>query len=303
LGLGGASLGALALPGCREPIQPVELQPATDLLDMVVVSGGGPAENTLRALRELGGIQRFVSRGDVVTIKPNFYMGHPADYGTTTDPEVVRVVCEQCLAAGARRIVLVDKFTRKTLFDDDALGISRMMADLQHTTYARLADERLFRDLDLGRRFELERIGVARLAYECDVLINLPVGKSHGSVGVSFALKNLMGLIQEPEAWHSEYDLHRAIADFGEHFRPALTLVDLTRGLLTGGPNWGGEVGDLRTVVAGIDPVAIDACCTGLAAWNGQQVKPEEVAYLRHAAELGAGSLDWERSYHKVVRL
>jgi uncharacterized protein (DUF362 family) len=303
LGLGGLSLGGVGLPACGRPEAPAEVTAATGWNDLAVVSGGDAGTMVRRAIASLGGIRRFVTRGAIVTLKPNFYMGQPAAFATTTDPAVVRAVCEECLAAGARRIVMLDKCARKTVFDDDALGIEAMLGDLQHTYYALLSEGRLYRDLELGRRFELGRIGVARQAYECDVLINVPVAKSHNATGVTFGIKNLMGLVEKPELWHSEQDLHRAIADFGEHLRPALTVVDATRGLLTGGPGWGGEVGDLKTIVAGVDPVAVDACTLGLSPWNGRRYEPSEVAYLKHAAELGAGTLDWKSLTHEVVSL
>jgi uncharacterized protein (DUF362 family) len=296
-------LGALALPGCSRPAPTRD--PATVLghHDLALVTGDDPVANVRRAIAELGGIERFVSRGDIVTIKPNFYYGHPAWFATTTDPAVVRTVCELCLNAGAKRILMLDMYMRRTISDEDGVGIKRLTSTLQDTYFALLADDRLYRDLDLKGRFELGKIGVARAVYECDAFINIPVAKSHGAARVTFGLKNLMGLIQDPEEWHDRYDLQRAIADFGESLRPTLTVVDATRGLLTGGPGWGGLVGDLRTIVAGVDPVAIDACCAGLAPWNGEDCAATCVPHIRHAAQLGAGTLDWRSLSHKVVTL
>ena len=41
------------------------------------------------------------------------------------------------------------------------------------------------------------------LAHTCDAVINLPVLKDHGIVGVTLALKNLFGAIHNPNKYHT----------------------------------------------------------------------------------------------------
>lgn len=43
------------------------------------------------------------------------------------------------------------------------------------------------------------------------VLINVPVAKSHSATGVSFGMKNLMGLVWDRTYFHSGINIHQAI--------------------------------------------------------------------------------------------
>jgi hypothetical protein len=51
-------------------------------------------------------------------------------------------------------------------------------------------------------------------------------------------------------------------------------------------------VDSLDGVVAGIDPVAVDAYGVGLSTWNGQTLRPDQVSYIRNAERHGLGTSD-----------
>jgi uncharacterized protein (DUF362 family) len=51
---------------------------------------------------------RFISRGDVVCIKPNVGFDRGPALGSTTNPVVVRAVIRLCREAGAKRIIVAD---------------------------------------------------------------------------------------------------------------------------------------------------------------------------------------------------
>ena len=57
--------------------------------DLAVVHGSSPAAGVRTALEALGGIRRFVSRGDVVVVKPNIGWDRTPEYAANTNPEVV----------------------------------------------------------------------------------------------------------------------------------------------------------------------------------------------------------------------
>src|SRR5512137_611817 len=78
----GVALGLSASPTFLE---------AGDDYDLVVVSGDpGPA--TRKALEGLGGISRFVKKGQSVILKPNMSFANSPDRGSTTHPVVVTTV-------------------------------------------------------------------------------------------------------------------------------------------------------------------------------------------------------------------
>ena len=83
--------------------------PADEALpEMVVIQGEDPARMARRAIEELGGIHRFISRGDVVVIKPNVAWDRTAEQAANTNPLVVAEVSRLCLEAGARRAIVTD---------------------------------------------------------------------------------------------------------------------------------------------------------------------------------------------------
>ena len=64
---------------------------------------------TRRAVAAIGGIERFVSNGDNVIIKPNICTDYYTyEYAATTNPEVVAALVQLCLGAGAKRVRVMD---------------------------------------------------------------------------------------------------------------------------------------------------------------------------------------------------
>ncbi len=123
---------------------------------------------------------------------------------------------------------------------------------------------------------------------EADKIINVPIAKHHSLCRLTMGMKNWLGA-----AGGSRNQLHQkldeAMVDFAAFFKPALTVLDAYRILVRNGPQ-GGRVTDTqlkKTVIAGIDPVAIDAM--GAAFFD---IKPEELLYLKLARERGLGTYD-----------
>ncbi len=127
---------------------------------------------------------------------------------------------------------------------------------------------------------------------EADTIINVPVAKSHSGARISFGMKGWMGVVKNRKPWHMFLDLHQSIADISVFIKPKLTILDATRALVTGGPGGPGEVAQLQTIVAGTDPVAVDAYGVTLAPWGGKGYKIEDIPHIVKAAELGVGRLD-----------
>ena len=62
-----------------------------------------------RALDEMGGVERhFITKGDVVVVKPNVAFDKNPDLAATTQPDTVSAVVKLCLGAGARKVIVAD---------------------------------------------------------------------------------------------------------------------------------------------------------------------------------------------------
>jgi uncharacterized protein (DUF362 family) len=265
--------------------------PPVPLPDIVRVKGS-PAEAVQKALDALGGIARFVQPGQVVLLKPNLGFATPPEWGATTNPQVVVAVAQACLQAGARRLLVVDHTIAPSDRCFDRSGIAAALAPIKGVKLVALDNPKSYRPVEIPEGRTLKRTDIIEIALTADVLINIPIVKSHTATGVSCGLKNLMGLIWDRQIFHTEIDIHTGIADLATVIRPELTIVDAMVVLKTRGPTGPGDVETLNTLVAGIDPVAVDAYAVGLSTWNQQTLAPGQVSYLRQAAERGVGTLD-----------
>jgi uncharacterized protein (DUF362 family) len=147
------------------------------------------------------------------------------------------------------------------------------------------------------RTCELE---VSQLALDCDLIISLPVLKSHGICGMTGALKNVLGLLSpaDKRRLHSRLDVDRVIAELNEVVRPTLHIVDAVQTLTnTNEIRHGGKAAALGYMLAGTDPVSLDTLGLELLARVDPRLKrrgKDGAPHLKHAADLGVGEPEYE---------
>ena len=290
-----AALGAglaTALAGDKLALRVLAQEGAAAAYPDLVVSRGEPREVVRRGLASLGGIERFVSPGQVVVIKPNASFVSPPEWGATTHPEVLRAVVDLCAEAGARRIMVVDHTLSPAPRCFARTGIESALEGAPNTKLVSLEEERGYRAVEIPGASALHRTEIANVVLKAGVFINLPTAKSHTATGVSFGMKNLMGLVWDRHTFHANLDLHMGIADLATVLRPQLTILDAIFLLKTGGPAGPGDIERFGGIVVGTDPVAVDAYAVGLTAWNQQTISPHQVDHIRHAAQKGVGQSD-----------
>jgi len=134
--------------------------------------------------------KNVVKPGQVVGLKIN-------GLGTSTSITLVAAVCERLRGAG--------------IAEKDIVVWDRSTFDLEHAGFrigSRRDRIRLIGNEDAGYENELAIHGSAAsrlsqtLTRTCDAIINLPVLKDHGIVGVTMALKNFFGAIHNPNKYH-----------------------------------------------------------------------------------------------------
>ncbi|MGQ9652739.1 MAG: DUF362 domain-containing protein [Thermodesulfobacteriota bacterium] len=258
----------------------------------LVVARGKAAEAVKLAIEALGGIGSFVKPGDRVLLKPNASFPNPPAWGCNTSPEVVTAVTRICLEAGAKRVLVVDNTLGNPELCFSRSGIKAALEGIHGVHLLAPKDKDLYREIEVPRGRALRKTRVMREVLESECWISLPTAKSHSATGVSLGLKGLMGLVWDRGIFHRDLDLDQAIADLATILRPTLTVMDATRALLTAGPGGPGQVERWDKIVAGVDPVAVDAYTVTLGTWYGQKVRPEQVKHLRAARDLGLGISD-----------
>jgi uncharacterized protein (DUF362 family) len=259
--------------------------------DLAVVSGD-PAAATRKAVEALGGMSRFVRKGQRVVLKPNMSFATGPDRASNTHPALVRAVAELCLEAGAAQVMVLDNPLQSPELCLRRAGVADACKGLRNTYVQMVTDRKFYREIPIPQGKVLDRVEVIREVLDSQVLICLPQAKSHSNTGVSMGIKGLMGLIWDRWSFHSRYNINEALADLATVLRPKLTVLDATRALTTGGPGGPGEVVKPNLVVAGVDPVAVDSFGVGVAPWYGQQFKGRQVEHLLAASQRGLGKID-----------
>jgi uncharacterized protein (DUF362 family) len=267
---------------------------AAEEADLAVISGE-PAQATLKALEALGGISRFVGKGQRVVIKPNMSFARTPDFGASTHPAVVVALARACLDAGASEVLVLDHTIQRAELCLDRTGIRDACKGISGVHVLAVQDRQLFKEIRIPQGKVLQRVEVIRDILDNAVLINAPVAKSHSSTGVSLGFKGLMGLIWDRESFHSQFDINQGIADLAMAIRPKLTVLDATRALASGGPAGPGDVKKPNLVVAGVDPVAVDSYGVGIVPWYGKSFRGRQVEHLLAAHQRGLGKIDVDK--------
>jgi uncharacterized protein (DUF362 family) len=285
-----------ALPQMTVVSYPTD-QSATAEAGAAIAKTGEPRALVQRALEELGGMRRFVSRQDVVVIKPNIAWDRTPEQAANTNPELVAEVVRQCWQAGAKRVIVTDVSCNEPRRCFQRSGI--LAAAGREGAEVILPDSDHFREVDMGG-VVLKNWPVLRPFLEADKVINLPIAKHHNLVGATLGMKNWYGILGgQRNRLHQQ--IHQSLADLASFMLPTLTLMDCYRVLIRNGPT-GGNPEDVllkKTLVAGTDPVAIDAY-VAKAYWN---LEPEQLPYLEMAAARGLGTVEFDKLAVKVSQL
>ncbi len=273
------------------------IPPNPALPQLAVITNGTPEQLLQRALNELGGISRFISRSDVVIIKPNIAWDRTPEQAANTNPLLVAELVRQCLNAGAKKVIVTDVscndprrcFQRSGIAD----AASREGAEVL------MPDSSRFKQVDLAGDV-LQIWPVFQPFLEADKIINVPIAKHHSLTGVTLGMKNWYGILGGQRQQLHQH-IHESLVDLAEFMRPTLTIVDAYRILLRNGPT-GGNLEDVllkKSLVASTDPVALDAY-VAKALFN---LDATSLPYLTQAAKRNLGTLDFDTLSTKLVTL
>jgi len=267
------------------------------LPDMAVIRGDDPAQLAREAIAELGGIKRFISRADVVLIKPNIGWDRTPEQAANTNPSVIAEVIRQCTNAGAKRIIVTDVSCNDPRRCFQRSGIAE--AAQREGAEVILPDPARYKEVDIQGEV-LREWPVLDSFLNVDKIINAPIAKHHSLTGTTLGMKNWYGILGGPR--HQLHQkIHESLADLADFMRPTLTLIDCYRILVRNGPT-GGNLEDVllkKTMVAGTDPVALDAY-VAKAYWN---LEVSALPYLRMAAQRGLGTYEFEKVHTRVKQL
>ncbi len=256
---------------------------------MAIAKGTDRADMIHRTLGALGGMKRFVQQGDRVVIKVNAAFASPPAISATSHPDLVEAVVKACLKAGAADVVVTDNPINDPASCFRLTGIGPAAEAAGGRVILPTADQ--FADVTLaGARLIREWPVLIGPLAKADCLIGVAPLKDHHRSGASMTIKNWYGLLGgRRNVFHQ--DIHTIITELAALVRPNLVILDAVTTMMHNGPT-GGSISDLadtNTLVAGIDPVAVDAV--------GARIlgrRPDQLPHLQQAADAGVGILDYQ---------
>jgi uncharacterized protein (DUF362 family) len=271
---------------------------STASYDMVAVKGGDAVTMFDLAMEQLGGMTKFVKKGQDVVVKPNIGWDVVPELGANTNPKLINRIVKSCYEAGAKNVYVFDHTCDEWTRCYSNSGIERAAKDAGAKVVSG-ASERYYQEVDIPRGKILKKAKVHELLLQSAVFINVPVLKHHGSGRVTVSLKNLMGVVWDRRYWHQN-GLHQCIADFASFKKPDLNVVDAYLVMKRNGPRGSSaeDVVEMKSQIISTDMVAADSAASKLFG-----IEPDKVPHITMAQELKVGTMNLDKLSIKRIIL
>ena len=270
----------------------------------------------------------MVKAGETVFIKPNMVTlpwaspsYNPFRLGECTKPEIVIAVIDECLRAGAAKVIVGDG-SQMPSFDwagattlDGSTNLKAAAAQLSAKYGVPVQLACLDVDspgwVEIPVHTSLGSVVISNLVTDADKVISIPVAKTHRWAYLTLSLKNFIGITPlerygwtDPNSGNTRAALHsndpsakggfgRLFVDIANAVRPDLAIIDMSIGIEGNGPSTssGGTTVDMRSrhgswiILASTDPVAADA--TAARVVNLEYPYVSQILGMAHDAGMG----------------
>jgi len=271
----------VSLPDFSVPYKPGQV--------ISIVKGPDRVKNAAKAIELLGGIERFVGRGETVVIKPNIAFASPPMLSATANPQLVAEAARLCYKAGAKKVYVTDNPINDPASCFTISGIGKAAAGAGAEVI--MPKDHLFKNTTLANGKLIRNWPIFYGPFEkADKLIGIAPVKDHHRSTASMTMKNFYGILGgRRNIFHQ--DINTIIAELAMMVKPTLVILDGTEVMMTNGPT-GGSLSDLKrtdTLIASTDCVAADSYGCSLL-----DLKVSDLPYLAKAEKAGAGTTDYQ---------
>jgi uncharacterized protein (DUF362 family) len=253
--------------------------------NVAIVKGENPVETTVNALKLIeADVEHALAESGKkqILIKPNYINSKHPSTGITTDSRVIEGVVKFLKTGNVTGDVVIgegsgfaDTFQAFKIAGVDAVA-DRWGVELVDLN----KDE--FVEVQVPDPLSLKRVRVAKTALE-STIVSVPKLKPHRIATVTLSLKNMMGALASKGSMHRGTSLSENIADLASVLKPSLAVID---GVIAGeGHETSGDPVPMNLVIAGTDPVAVDAVGAAM-----MDIAPEDVKHLLMAEKKGLGT-------------
>jgi len=245
------------------------------------------ADGIKRQFELLGGLEKFVSRGDTVLLKPNFIAPRSRRHATQTDPAVILETAKVLKDFGARPLVGDSPAWTNVFTCVKALKLEGPLKKLAVPV----------KQLNKPKKCRIgtgnTEVGISSVALDADVIINLAKFKTHQQLVATFAVKNMFGCVsgKRKAYWHfargkNADDFCKLLIEIYRFLNPALTIIDAVAVMDGPGPIKG-RARPLGWLIGGTDPISCETICCKLV-----DINPEDIPIIKTARQTGFGCSD-----------
>jgi len=271
------------------------------LVSIVKRDGRGVYDAVREAVQLVGGFKGVIKRDSRVLIKPNLASPSPSGSGVVTDCRVTEAVTKLALELQPASVVIGEgsgygyDVTRpldaqRGMQTMDAFRVSGTL-DVAESLGVEVVD--LNRDppveVEVPTPLVAASFVIAKTVADSDVIINVPVMKTHYRTIITVSYKNMKGVLRLDEKRKTHrLGLTQGIVDLNRAVRSSFTVVDGLTCRLGGGLS-DENLAKMDLIVAGRDGVAVDTVCATIMGFD-----PARIRTITLAAEegLGVGDLD-----------
>lgn len=269
-------------------IRPYEKKETVVIEKIERIEEGEIEDGLRRVFENLGGLNKYVKGGERILLKPNLVADHGmvgGKYkgGVVTDLRLVEALIKVIEPYASEIIVAEGSSINRSatgkmfrLYGYDRLcekfGEKVRLVDLN-------TDETCELKVPFGKR--MEKRAVPKTILEADTIISIPVMKTHFAACVSLGVKNLQGVMPPLEKYMTHFfGLWQNLVNIHHLVKPRLTIVDGLIAQEDFGPVSGVEK-PMNLIVAGENPVAVDATCMRIMGLDPKDSPPVFLAYIQ----------------------
>jgi len=245
---------------------------------VAIVKGTNPQDMTVKAL-EMVNAYKALSKEKPILIKPNYINARHPSTGITTDSRVIEGVVKFLKQHNAEETIIGEGSGFADTFEAFQIAGVDAVAERWKVKLVDLNKDE-FVEVSPPNPLALKKLKIAKTALE-SVIISVPKLKPHRLAHVTLSLKNMIGAVTPKGSIHNP--LSEKIVDLASIIKPSVAVID---GIIAGeGHETSGNPVEMNLVIAGTDPVAVDA--VGAAVMG---IPPESVKHIRLAEERGLGT-------------
>ncbi|MBI5229130.1 DUF362 domain-containing protein [Candidatus Micrarchaeota archaeon] len=245
---------------------------------VAIAEGTSELKAAKKAVELLGGMKRFVKKGDAVFVKPNFMAQF---FPSITSPEAVRETIGLCFAAGAGDVIVAEnpmcQITSEEVF------VSTGLKEYLESFGAKVLflDKEKYEPVEVPNGIVLKEIALPKALLNADVFISMPKMKTHVLTGVTLGIKNSHGLLlDEDKGKHHGSELAQKLVDISKARKPDLVIMDAFYSMEGNGPHFG-SVKKTGLALAGDDVVGVDAVTSEIMGFQPLEIKTTELAHAQ----------------------